>query len=349
MTVHDFSSLLLERSVWFSYLLRWDALFFYEISKNGYSSENCTAFFPLYPFLVAACRLLFSLPLSVSGVALSNVFFLFSAIFLFRITDAIFDTRTALFSCFLFCFSPCSIIYSSMYTESLFSFFVLGSLFYLVRKRAILASLFMCGAAATRSNGFILAPLLLIHADRRRLPSAISSLILCAAPVGVFLGVQLHWWLVWFRRYGLVLPYSYVQKKYWEQGFLQFYKYDKNIPNVIVGAPFVALSVLVLIESGKRQYRALVKTREAGKKDLDRVRRNILLILWSVLAFQVLLSIFYIHMNMHFRFVSFNPLIYWELSEYFRKKTLFPQTLFFGYLSFGISYAVLFGAYFPPA
>ncbi|KAH9386533.1 GPI mannosyltransferase 2 [Nematocida major] len=385
---HDFSHDLTTEAGCLSFLVRWDALYFYRIAKHGYTEENMTAFFPLYPMLIRALAWL-GLSYTLSGALISNGSFLASALVLHRVTEKFLGEKNALRACILFCFSPCSVIYSALYTEAIFCLFVLLAVrSALSRNARPLAFLWVSLASAVRSNGFILAPLVLLETYYKRMHRL--ALGLCALPLVTFLGIQAYWWTTRFPHIS-TLPYSYVQAVYWEQGFLEFYKHPKNIPNLIVGLPFVLLSCIVLGSYARREIsvgRALVDeakragpfeawrkvfeaparaevpvlgrkagsahTEEgAGNKKKARESRHgafwvLRLFLQCVLLFQVVLSLFFIHMNMHFRFVSYNPAVYWELAEIF-KKGGFWKLLLFGYICFGFAYSVLYGAYFPPA
>ncbi|KAI5191357.1 GPI mannosyltransferase 2 [Nematocida sp. AWRm77] len=344
---HDLSAELLEHTH-VPFLMRWDALYFYVICKEGYVSDNSTAFFPLYPLLVRGLSRLLFLPVCICGVLLSNIAFCLSSVLLYAITHTLFGKKKAEQACVLFCFSPCSVLYSSMYTEALFCFFALLGVHAVLLNRKPLAALALAAASGVRSNGFILAPLLVINSALER---SLRGCAYAVLPVLVFCSIQWHWWSTRFAHIGYMLPYSYVQAHYWEQGFLRFYTYKKNIPNVLVGAPFVLLSLLVLARVCLQARSALAPSKKPRPawSSLLTLKNALVFVLFSVLLFQVLLTLFFIHMNMHFRFVSFNPLIYWELSSFFASRQTLPRLLLFGYFAFGVVYSVLFGAYFPPA
>ncbi|KAI5181810.1 GPI mannosyltransferase 2 [Nematocida sp. AWRm80] len=365
---HDYSSDLIHDSGWVSFLNRWDCLYFYNISRYGYVSDNSTVFLPLFPMLV---RLLASSGLGyiLSGVIISNVSFLLSACVLHSITEKYLGSKMAFRSTLLFCFSPCSILYSTLYSESLFCALVILGIDNVLCDRLNIATIYLMLASATRSNGFILSPLLFLCSIPYRI--TIADLVRVLLPILTFLGIQMYWLYTRFPYLKNTLPYSYIQEKYWDQGFLRFYNDKKNIPNVIVGAPFIVLSIIILcsaylniltntilpiwstITSLKTKrpipiintiYKRYIKS---NKINLKFTTMHILLT--ALLSFQVLVSIFFLHLNMHFRFVSYNPLIYWELSNIFSKDRYLCKLILFGYITFGIAYAILFGAYFPPA
>ncbi|EIJ89380.1 GPI mannosyltransferase 2 [Nematocida parisii] len=368
---HDFSDILLHTESALSFLIRWDAIYFYNIAKYGYVSDNTTAFFPLYPGLVHLLNKFTPMPIVTAGILISNLAFLASSIILYKVTYKHFNQSYAVRSCILFCFSPCSILYSTMYTEAVFCMCVLMAVESVLADRGV-SYIWVVLASYTRSNGFILSPLCFIEGLIKY--SYTTGIIMASMPVLAFMSVQMYWFINRFP-YIRVLPYSYVQAEYWEQGFLQFYKHSKNIPNIIVGCPFVLLSCLITYNYVLKEKYILQFIYDQGHERFLNIKQKIIqkitvlpnkentkkskypnmeifsfvrLFLHCILIFQIILSIFFIHMNMHFRFVSYNPVIYWELSEIFKRRGIW-NLLFFGYICFGLSYAALYGAYFPPA
>jgi phosphatidylinositol glycan class V len=101
--------------------LRWDAIYFLDISENGYSLEQEHAFFPLLPLLVKAVVSIIP-PFASSklmhlliGVVISNTCFVFAAVTLYRLTSLVLNNKTlARTAAILFCIQPCGIFMSSM-------------------------------------------------------------------------------------------------------------------------------------------------------------------------------------------------------------------------------------------
>lgn len=348
---HDHSTEILV-GVRCKFLVRWDAHYFYTIAKSGYISEKSTAFFPLFPWMVRAIGCL-GIPLCVSGVLISNICMLLSTVLLFSMTRKYMGDREGLRACILFCFSPCTILYSTLYSESLFCLLGLAAFWAVLNDRLVIGAVFMSFASATRSNGFVLAPLIAAHAFLFGRKWEAGYFVL---PGTVFSGIQAYWWLKRFQHIGYSMPYSYVQSRYWDQGFLRFYKDPRNIPNILVGFPFVVLTLWLFFRYAGSQQQANPQGGKCdGADEKGRVweygRRFKLLCayLHFVLLFQTFLSVFFIHMNMHFRFVSFNPVIYWGLSKALADRSPLSRLLLFSYVGFGVAYSVLFGAYFPPA
>lgn len=322
---YDKSTLLIDRSL-LSFLLRWDAINFYIIASKSYITEHVTAFFPLYPMSIRLLQQLTGIGVLPAGVIISNVSFCLSALLLYCISIRRYSRCISILSVFLFCFNPASIVYCTLYAEALFALLFFLSFLFLELGSAKFV-LFSVLCTLTRSNGILFAffPLLVFR--------PVLALLLALMHVVPF---------VMFQAYVLVLmgcpkafiPYAYVQSVYWNQGFLKFYMDTKNIPNAMVAFPFISFSVYLLL-SYAYSYRKRCKNTVA---------------LMALLGIQTFMAIFFIHSQIFFRFASFNPLIYWSLAHMINERSLHGMhyVLLF-YLTFGVAYAVLFGAYYPPA
>jgi len=129
---------------------RWDSKWYLSIIKTGYQASanlrttySNLAFFPLYPYLIKSIGWLgFSLPdgsYIFLGLLLSNLFFLASAVLLYRliICSLEFDEDTACRALILLIVFPVSFFFSTFYPESLFLFLtLLGFTFALEEKWA---------------------------------------------------------------------------------------------------------------------------------------------------------------------------------------------------------------------
>lgn len=105
----------------FIMFLRWDAIYFLDISENGYGLEQEHAFFPLLPVLVRAIASIlpsFASPKVIHlliGVIISNTCFVFAGVMLYRLTALVLNNKTlARTAAILFCIQPCGIFMSSM-------------------------------------------------------------------------------------------------------------------------------------------------------------------------------------------------------------------------------------------
>lgn len=146
---YDRSSLILSKvhpnySKIFRIFSKWDALYFLEISENGYTYELFHAFFPGYPLLIRFISNIFSIfpffidPISISALFVSNVAFMISVYFLYRWLYLLFVIKpfmnnkfnlmkgslekfnkkasaTVRFVTMLYCMNPASIFFTAPY------------------------------------------------------------------------------------------------------------------------------------------------------------------------------------------------------------------------------------------
>ena len=322
---YDKSTLLVDRS-FFSFLLRWDAINFYTIASRSYLTEHTLAFFPLYPALVSALSRHAGMGILLSGIAISNACFCLSALVLYLLSVRRYTRRVCMLSVVFFCFNPSSIVYCTMYAESLFALLFLLS-FFCLETRSCMFALFSGLCSITRSNGILFVA---FSPFNYRFLQLLPVVLVQLLPFVFFQVYALV--LVGERR--LYLPYSDIQSKYWDQGFLRFYMDPKNIANCAVAFPFVSFCVYLLL-SYAFTYR-------------KRCKNTILLMV--ILLTQTLMAVFFIHAQIFARFVSFNPIIYWSLAHMAEKNGFSGTSLVNAfYFTYGVAYAVLFGAYYPPA
>lgn len=356
----------------FNFLLRWDAIYFHEIMKNGYSREHLIAFFPAYPFLVSYISGIIGLSHLNTGILISNFLFLLTSLILYKLSLRRYGKEIAYSTVLFFILNPSSIIHSTLYSESLYNFlFICG--FYLIDHNYKFSSIiFFSLSTITRSNG-ILNALLLI--DRKR---PIQSFIYIFQILLPFILFQVHCHtiltlekhenhiniatlkylknLITLKNLKTIftlktlknlknisIPYQHIQTKYWNQGFLTFYTYN-NIPNIIIGLPFIIFITYCLISF------VYSKLKQKSKQNyFTNIYNQNTVVLFLLLCIQVLMCLFFIHMQIIFRFVSYNPLVYWFMAFMYEKIGVGFGCVCFGYFFYGVVYAVLFGSYFPPA
>jgi hypothetical protein len=83
------------------------------------------AFYPLYPFLIKACKIIFLNHAAVCGLALSNLFSLVAIAFFYLLVKKMFDQKTAFIAGIMFLAFPTAFFMSLIYTEALFLMLVL--------------------------------------------------------------------------------------------------------------------------------------------------------------------------------------------------------------------------------
>lgn len=125
-----------------------DSLWLINIARDGYEKEpfntdmqHTWAYFPLYPLILrSAARLTGEIPLT--GMALSNCFFLIALIMLYKLTRAFgYDSATADRTIFYIAMFPVSYFFSLAQTESLFLLLTISSLYAATNERWWLAGL----------------------------------------------------------------------------------------------------------------------------------------------------------------------------------------------------------------
>ena len=215
------------------------------------------------------------------GWLLNTAFFSLAAKSLYQLSRTIFGRNdVALMSSLLFCFNPASVFMSSLYTESLFCCLQFTALHYLEQEKATIALLLFGLGGATRSNGIISCGFV-VHRILKRFVSyelisfkassnkwtlkfptvsssfvvilkviISSSIVLMPFTFFQFYGYSLYCTPVvkarvthhksWCARWP-PFPYSYIQKVYWNVGFLRYFEL-KQIPNFFLATPMIILS-----------------------------------------------------------------------------------------------------------
>lgn len=173
---------------------RWDTGFYLSIATEGYKYEGVelpsVAFFPLLPLMIRAGAWLIGDPL-LAGLIIANTALLGATMLLYRLVDEEWGGKIAGRTIWYLLIFPTSFFGSAVYSESLFLFCAIGTL-YLARKGFWKsAGLLGVGVGLTRLVGIILAPVLLVEwwMQRRRetgvrQPSWAALLAPAAVPLG---------------------------------------------------------------------------------------------------------------------------------------------------------------------
>lgn len=170
-----------------------DGVHYLRIVTMGYeSSQYSQAFFPAYPIFIKVISL-YSGNYLISLIA-TNIVFLIGLIVFYKLIELDFSKKIALCSVVIFLIFPTSFYFGSIYSESLFLFFVV-SFFYLLRKKNyIAAGVYGLLACSTRILGLWLIPVYLIEVyleyRDKNIEKDISGNIIIGfllIPVGLFL------------------------------------------------------------------------------------------------------------------------------------------------------------------
>ena len=146
---------------WLNAWTTFDSRFFLEIAANGYNPTN-SPFFPLYPLLLApfgpnANRM------ALAGLVISNAAFGGALWILFDLTRRQYSEKVARIAVWTLAFFPCAAYGGALYSESLWLFLGLASLWHAHRGQWVAAGLFGLAAALTRNSGPLLTLALLAY------------------------------------------------------------------------------------------------------------------------------------------------------------------------------------------
>jgi len=172
-----------------------DGVHYLKIAYEGYKAAFSQAFFPLYPILI---RFLNILPRDLSldpryfvdpsyfytGLILSNLFFLGFMVFFYKLLRLDYSEKIAKLSLILVLVFPTSFYFGSIYTESLFLFLAVGSIYLFRTKNYFWAGIVAALASATRVIG-IFIPIVFLIEGRKELKKSFVSLLL--APAGILI------------------------------------------------------------------------------------------------------------------------------------------------------------------
>ena len=142
---------------------RYDSVWYLEIARHGYFTDQARAFFPLYPLAIGLIADVVGVPLVV-GFVISLACFSGSLVLLYRLACLDLSPRAAQLTVWLLALFPMSLYFSAVYTESLFTLLSIWSIYAARRERWLLAGLMAGLAALARSDGFVLVvPLVWIY------------------------------------------------------------------------------------------------------------------------------------------------------------------------------------------
>ena len=340
----------------FGSFANWDGVYFSWIAEHGYTYEHFHAFFPLYPAIARVLSKALSLVfpfvqfkslILVSGFFLSNTCFVVSAVLLHDISVKVLkDSKIAFNAAILYCINPASIFMSSLYTESLFSMLTfLGLRFYLNNSIFVSTIVFMI-ASFVRSNGIIAAGFIIYgFLDKytniresiffrnkpefnffKAIPAFFVTVIQVVLIFVPYFAIQLYGNL----KYGYEPFFNFygnIQAKYWNQGFLKYFR-AKQIPNFILAAPVFVTSFSGSIIYWYRNYKSK-KNVTFGFFSSDCIPFIGYMFAISLVAF------FCMHVQVATRFIlSSSPAIFWWLAYLSQKKSTLKAVV--------ISYSTLY-------
>lgn len=199
-------------------LIRWDASWYLSIATNGYyamagGGQSNLGFFPFYPLLIALLSQLTSMSIPGAAVVLSNLFLWGSLVAMHRLISRDHAQTTADRVIFLVAFHPCTVFFSSAYSESTFLFLSVLAFTALRENRPLLFVVSAVCLSATRLAGLCMVAAGLGHAwDEARRGNSwrrwVGATML--APLGFACVSAWTWW-----RVGDPLAYAHAQMAGW--------------------------------------------------------------------------------------------------------------------------------------
>ena len=190
----------------------WDGVHFVRICQCGYEFDHHIAFLPLWPLAMRTVAKWVVTPLiaflervsssafqasstsgfqlqigdafgcALSGIILSNAFFVLSSVSLFRLGKRLgLSDSLAFRACLLYACNPATVFYSAIYTESMYNFLHFEALVHLFKERESLFSVsfstvLMAAATFTRSNGILTCVIVLASRLRHCLRACLRKI-----------------------------------------------------------------------------------------------------------------------------------------------------------------------------
>jgi len=174
-------------------LVHWDAGWFLRIAGQGYDFDSAP-FFPMFPFLIRLLTVLTNDGV-VAGFLISNISLFIACWFLYLIVREDHDEHTAMTTVFIMLFFPTAIFLSSIYSESPFLAFILGTFYFARKKNWIFAIALGICATLTRNLGVVVFFSLLYYQykDNGYKIDIRKSLPLLLIPASILIFMALLW------------------------------------------------------------------------------------------------------------------------------------------------------------
>lgn len=201
-------------------LSAWDGQWYLHIVREGYPKNPAQAIdlaryvdFPLYPGLIKVISLDSFFSPQLTGICISLISSILSVLLLYKVATVMFNQNLAQKAAILFLFNPMGIFFVSIYSESLFFFLTLLTVYYALRDKWILVGMLGLLSVLTRSLGLliliILIPMIIDRAKKTRnyLKLIIPTLSVFLIPLGFLLFSQYSQW-----QSGVPNTYSEAQK-----------------------------------------------------------------------------------------------------------------------------------------
>lgn len=171
----------------------WDGFRYLNIAEDWYGRGHGReiVWYPLYPLAINMTTFLLK-DAATAAVTLSILFSIIASILLFKLTRLDFDERTATLAVLFMNIFPTSFFLQAAYTESLFLTLTIGAFYWFRKEGFILSGVLGALATATRPNGIILIPALLVEAfSKKRSKEYWKKAIVALSAMGIGFGAYL--------------------------------------------------------------------------------------------------------------------------------------------------------------
>ena len=145
----------------FTTFAQWDSVWFIHLADFGYDSREVTAFFPLYPLVVAGVSAVTGSTI-VAGVLVSLAAGAAAVLVLKRLAGTVLSREGQRDTILLLALFPIGYVFTAMYSDAMFLALASGSFLAARRQRALLAGVLGALAVGTRIMGLALIPALIV-------------------------------------------------------------------------------------------------------------------------------------------------------------------------------------------
>jgi hypothetical protein len=135
---------------------RWDVLHYQRISAQGYTDDESTAFYPLFPALMGLVGGVLRQDYLLSGMLISNVAFVIALIGLYRLTEGRFGAQVARRTTLYISIFPTAFFFLVPYPEALLLLLVVLAFYASQKGNWVVAFLAGALASCTRMTGALL-------------------------------------------------------------------------------------------------------------------------------------------------------------------------------------------------
>jgi hypothetical protein len=164
----------------------WDTVYYFDIAAKGIVGYHW-AFRPLFPLVIGILRLPFvGLGGNESSLVVGigwNIFALvLAAIYLYKLTELMYDQKSAKKTILLLSISPAAVFFTAPYPESTYLLLMVSSFYYLEKNRMVPATILGLLAGFTRTEGFLIFIPFMLKAlfsrEKERLQTFFGSVII---------------------------------------------------------------------------------------------------------------------------------------------------------------------------